>query len=290
MRKYKCVFLLGLLFNLSVFAEMPVIDISAIATAIDNGVTMYHQLETLKNQMTTMYQQLDAVRKDLMSIDFSSYNWKEWNTILVATNDYMNKIDNLESVINRKDMNFGSVSFSIKDLFTTDLYARLDSYIADEIGNISLQDKAEFYNKYGLSYDHYMKLHGISEELGKKACEVKATSEIIKESKIEEQKLRKSLQTAEEIKGIEGSVQGFQMQSQLINESNQTLLQISSTLEAVTDIILNESVKIGEQMDQDTYNLMMQSKANWEDSPSSFIRESYNYEKGIGPKKSSSTK
>lgn len=162
-----------------VFSQAAVIDVSAIAAAIENGLTMYQQLQTAYSQYQSLVQQLQTAQKNMANLDMSNIDTTKWDSMLKMTDTYMTQMDNIESICNKKNMKIGSVSFSLNDLYTTDVYEKIGDEVVSSVDpdQMTESDKRKFYAKHGLSPAHYNKLHALSKTLGEKAKEAKVECE-----------------------------------------------------------------------------------------------------------------
>ena len=69
MKKIKAIFLLVLLSITPLTADAPVIDITNLLKAIENGYTMYEQLNAMYNQVQTAYAQLQQQIKNYENLE-----------------------------------------------------------------------------------------------------------------------------------------------------------------------------------------------------------------------------
>lgn len=179
--KISIIFILLILFTPKAFSQgvMFVEDITAIAAAIENGLTMYNDLMTTIEQFQKTCEQLDAMKKQMMSFDLSSYDWKKWDTFLHAANDFMDMQDEMERLISQKNMKIGGVNFSLRDLYTTDLWLGLLDESEKKLNplNISEEDQRRFISRHGMTVDHYMKFINLEKEIATKSQEVVITTE-----------------------------------------------------------------------------------------------------------------
>ncbi len=163
-------------------------DITAIATAIENGLTMYKNLQTSIEQFQKTCEEIDKIKEQMVSFDLSEYDWSEWDTFLHAADDFMSLQDDLQSAINAKNMKIGDVNFSLRDLYTTDLWINLMDESEKKLDprNISEEDQRRFISRHGMTVDHYLKFTNLEEQIATKSQEVvvvtaaadKATREI----------------------------------------------------------------------------------------------------------------
>ena len=251
MRKIKRVitaFLISLFLPLSVTAQAAVIDVSAIAAAIENGITMYKQLQNAYNQYKAMVDQIVLIGKDMIQFDPRDYDWKQWDAILKLTDHYMTQMDNIESIINKKSMIIGGLKFSMKDLYTTDFYSRLDGELNDKLNpdNMSDWDKQMFYRRHGLSIKHYNKLKALSSELHDNAVETAARVSVMEE---EDEVVMQQIQDFKEAtESTSGTVDNLQLaakiQAQTLQEAKEISIMIRSLTENAMQMnVLNQTEK-----------------------------------------------
>lgn len=221
----------------SVHGQAAVIDISAIAAAIENGITMYHQLQTAYNQYQNMVNQLKKLKEDMAAFDVSKYDWKQWDAVLKMTDHYMSQMDNIDNIINRKEMKVGKLRFSMKDLYTTDLYEHLGDEAMTELNpdNISDADKMAFYKKHGLSVKHYNKLRALNQQLHETAVNTAARVEIMEaEDKVVMEQISDFKKATGQTSGTVDSLQlSAKIQAQNLQETKEMSMSIRSLSEQV---------------------------------------------------------
>ena len=235
--------ILGLFFIVQAsFSQAAVIDVSAIAAAIENGITMYKQLENAYNQYKNMIEQLKMISKDMLLFDPRQYDWNEWDSILKLTDHYMSQIDNIDNIINRKSMYIGGLRFSMKDLYTTDFYSKLDSTIGKELDPslITETEKAQFYKKHGLSVRHYNKLKALSNELHDNAVETAAKVSIMEN---EDEIVMQQIKDFKEASGMtSGTVDNLQLAAKIQSQTLQDVKEISIMIRDLSQMQLQMNV------------------------------------------------
>ena len=186
MKKVMVILLVLILQGKSAFCNLPVIDVSSIAAAIQNGLTMYESLQATYTNLSQLQSQLKMMEenaktfniKDLKDIDFSS-----WAKSLGASDKLTNNLDNLESVIKNKSLTINGVNFSIEDLYTTNVYKKLgkvgEKWAIQKLSNLSEEEKREFHNKYGMTVEEFEKMAAVAEEMNKTLTESKARIEVL---------------------------------------------------------------------------------------------------------------
>jgi hypothetical protein len=165
----------------------PVIDITAIIAAIENGYTMAQQLQTMYNTLKTSYDQLRKQIKSFESFDFNSLDARDplgsWRSLVTYADRMMTYEQNIESIIKKKDIKIGGGSYSLLDIFKSpagtveNMVTGGVNYLLDPFETkLSPEEKAVFHQKYGMSYGNYMRISQMREMLQKKAAEVVAYS------------------------------------------------------------------------------------------------------------------
>jgi len=163
----------------------PVIDVTNLATAIENGYTMVQQLQTMYNSLKTSYDQLQRQIKSFESFDFKTLNAGDplgsWKSINTYANRMMTYEQNIESIINRKDIKIGNSSYSLRDIFTMPPVDAVQNMVIDGMSftvfdpfenKLTSEEKAAFHRKFGMSFGSYMRIKQVGDMLQKKAAEV----------------------------------------------------------------------------------------------------------------------
>jgi len=177
----------------------PVIDVSNLVSAIENGYTMVEQLQAMYNNIKISYDQLQQQIKNFESFDFKSLDAKDplgsWKSINTYANRMMTYEQNIESIINRKDIKIGNGSYSLGDIFTTPPAETMQSMTMDAVGftmldpferKLTTEEKAAFHQKYGMSYGNYMRINHLGEMLKKKSAEVAGYSDSLQKNLAED--------------------------------------------------------------------------------------------------------
>ena len=161
----------------------PVIDIAAIIAAIENGYTMVQQLQAMYDNLKTSYDQLQKQIKSYESFDFNALDAKDplgsWKSLTTYADRIMTYEQNIESIINKKDIKIGSGSYSLGEIFKTssgaveNMTMGAAHYVVDPLeGKLSPFERSVFHQKYGMSYGNYLRISQMREMLKKKAAEV----------------------------------------------------------------------------------------------------------------------
>jgi hypothetical protein len=193
---------LGVITNMGLSAQgYPVMDITNIITSIENGYTMTQQLQTMYNSLKTSYDQLHQQIKSFESFDFKTLNAKDplgsWKSINTYADRMMTYEQNIESIINKKNLKIGNGSYSLADIFTTPPGETMQSMAMDGLNftiidpfekKLTAEEKAAFHQKFGMSFGNYMRINQVGEMLKKKSAEVIGYSDGLQESLAEDRK------------------------------------------------------------------------------------------------------
>ena len=165
----------------------PIIDATNLIHAVENGMEMYKQLNSIYQIIKTNVERLKEIVNDFESFDLRQLSLKDplgsWRKIMTYGNRMMTYEENIESILNRKDIKIGNTSYSLADLYAVNPVTNVMNMAGDAIDyaindpferQLTLDEKALFHQKYGMSYSHYIRYHKIGERLSKKAAEVTA--------------------------------------------------------------------------------------------------------------------
>jgi len=179
----------------------PVIDVTNLATAIENGYTMTQQLQTMYNNLKTSHEQLQQQIKSFEPFDFNSLNAKDpsgsWKSINTYANRMMTYEQNIESIINKKDIKIGNSSYSLTDIFTTSPIDAMQNMSIDKMSfavfdpfenKLTSEEKAAFRQKFGMGFGNYMRIKQVGDMLQKKAAEVVGYSNSLQNNLTEDRK------------------------------------------------------------------------------------------------------
>jgi len=179
-----CVIALAITTNMGAAAQgYPVIDITAIIAAIDNGYTMAQQLQTMYNTLKTSYDQLQRQIKSFESFDFKTLDAKDplgsWSSLTTYADRMMTYKNNIELIINKNDIKIGNGSYSLGDIFKSPASAMGSialggsNFIIDPFETkLTAEEKMAFLQKYGMRFGNYMRISQMREMLKKKSAEV----------------------------------------------------------------------------------------------------------------------
>jgi len=183
MKRKIMILALALLAGGSVFAGYPVIDITNIIASIENGYTLVQQLQTMYENVKNGIEQLNETRKNFEAFDVKQLSIRDplgsWGKMMTYGNRMMTYEENMEAVINRKNLKIGNGSYSLADLFISPM--TIPDMLADGTGFIAVdpfskkltpEEQAVFHSKYGMSYGHYLRIHTLGVKTGEKAAEL----------------------------------------------------------------------------------------------------------------------
>jgi len=172
----------------------PIIDITNLIHAVENGMHMYEQLSNIYQTIKTNIERLEEQRKAFEAFDPRQLSMKDplgsWSRIMTYGNRMMTYEENIEAILNRKDIKIGNASYSLFDLFAKNPVTNLTDMTVNAIDysiidpfekQLTPDEKAVFHQKYGMSYGHYIRYYKIGEALLKKAAEVTGYNQKLQE-------------------------------------------------------------------------------------------------------------
>jgi len=243
----------------SVFAGYPVIDISNIIASIENGYTLVQQLQSMYENIKNGIEQLNETRKNFEAFDVKQLSLKDplgsWGKIMTYGNRMMTYEENMEAVVNRKNLRIGNSSYSLADLFTSP--STIPDMINDGSGfvavdpfskKLSPQEQAIFHSKYGMSYGHYLRIHSLGIKIGEKAAELTGYS-----GKLEEN-LKEDREALSKMKDETSDGSSIVEQAQVTNAQ---LAAQSQELKTQTTLL----GKLGEEMASESARNQLQKQA-----------------------------
>jgi hypothetical protein len=194
---------LGVMANMGLSAQgYPVIDMTNLITAIETGYTTVQQLHTMYDNLKTSCDQLQQQIKNFESFDFNSLNVKDpmgsWKSITTYADRMKTYEQNIESIINKKDIKIGNGFYSLGDIFITPLTETMQNMGMDKLGfaimdpfekMLTQEEKLIFQKKFGISFGYHMRLDHMKELLQKKSAEIIGYSNTLRNN-LEEDRLR----------------------------------------------------------------------------------------------------
>ena len=197
---------LGVMTNIGLLAQgYPVIDITNIMSSVLNGYTMMQQLQTMYNTLKSSYDQLQQQIKNFESFDFDKLDARDplgsWKSLVTYADRMMTYEQNIENIINRKDIKIGNGSYSLSDVFTSPA-STVKGMAMDGVNftvidpferKLSAGERAAFHQKFGMSYGNYMRINQLGEVLQKKSAEVVGYSDSLQQNLEEDRKKLSSI-------------------------------------------------------------------------------------------------
>jgi hypothetical protein len=245
------------------YADMPVIDFTNIIASIENGFTLYEQVQQMYNQLETSYRNLEQTIKGFEAFDFNNLDPKDplgtWRNIMTYGNRQMNLVNNIERIMNTKNMKIGNQSFSLSDIYSnpsnvvTIASKGVDFVVVDPFEReLTDQEKARFHQRYGMSYGNYMRYAAIGNAIDEKAQEIMAFAAANNESLQDDAEKLDGM--GEQIKAAEGSqVKQGAVTNALLQFVGEQLIHIKTTmgnLAAVTATIGEFNKTVQEKMEK----------------------------------------
>jgi hypothetical protein len=231
----------------------PIIDITRYIRAIENGIEMYEELTGIYQTIKTNVERLEEQRRAFEAFDPRRLSMKDplgsWNKIMTYGGRMMTYEENIESILNRKDIKIGKASYSLSDLYRTNPVTNLTE-MAGSAMNYAITDPFEkqltpdertvFNQKYGISYGHYMRYHKIGEGLSKKAMEVTAYNKKLHEELVKD---REAIQSMLEEHGNGSWVREQQKINSLLTAKNQDLKTKTKLLTDIAAVYFNAAAE-----------------------------------------------
>ncbi|MDR2923626.1 MAG: hypothetical protein LBU85_09840 [Treponema sp.] len=237
----------------------PVIDITNLIHAVENGMEMFEQLTGMYQTIKTNIERLQDQIKAFESFDPRQLSLLDplgsWRRIMTYGNRMMTYEENIESILNRKDIKIGSASYSLADLYSANPVTNItnmagsamDYAIADPFEKqLTPEEKAVFHQKYGMSYGNYIRCHRIGEGLSKKAAEVTAYNRKLQEELTAD---REAIQAMLEEQGDGSWVREQQKVNSLLMAKNQELKTKTKLIADIAAMYANAAA--GEKTDME---------------------------------------
>jgi hypothetical protein len=246
----------------------PVMDITNIMRSIDNGIILAQQLQTMRNNLKTSYDQLQQQIKNFESFDFKELNARDplgsWKSINTYADRMMTYEQNIESIINRKDIKIGNSSYSLGDIFTTPPAETVQNMSMDGLSFVAIdpferklttEEKAAFHQKYGMSYGNYMRINQMGEMLKKKSAEVIGYSGSLQKNLAEDRERLDSI--SGDLFGGESAVQQQQINNAVLTVMAQDIKTQANLLGNIAgQLAINSSrAQLEKQAMQDEMNI-----------------------------------
>ena len=213
-------------------------DLAHIATSIENGLTMYHQLQNDYEQLKNTVEQIKMMKKNMEGFDWQSYFQDgEWDSFLHAADDFMTMQDNLDRLINQKNMEIGGMRFSLNDLYKTDFFINVLNETEKNLDPraITEEQSRAFVGRHGMSYDHYMKWLNLEHQIELKTKESVVEREIIFDTAQELSEYLNNLPPDTEITSSQAMEQQNGLKMKISTQANLMQLDILSSLKESLD-------------------------------------------------------
>jgi len=236
----------------------PIIDASNLTHAIENGMEMYKQLAGIYQIIKTNIERIEEQIKDFEAFDLRQLSLEDplgsWRKIMTYGNRMMTYEENIESILNRKDIKIGNASYSLADLYMTNPVknitnitgSAMDYAVIDPFERqLTLEEKEVFRQKYGMSYGHYIRYQKIGEGLSKKAAEVTAYNGKLQEELMTD---REAIQSILEENGDESWVKEQQKINSLLMAENQDLRTKTKLIADIANMYANNAAKANIEM------------------------------------------
>jgi len=242
-----------------VFAGFPVIDISNIIASIENGYTLVQQVQAMYENIKNGIEQLNETRRNFEAFDLRELSMKDplgsWRKIMTYGDRMMSYEENMEAIINKKNIKIGNSSYSLADLFISpstipDMADGGVNFVAVDPFSKKLtpEEQAVFHSKYGMSYGHYLRIHALEAKIGEKAAELTGYSGQLEENLKEDRDALAKMN--DEASGANSIVEQAQVTNAQLSAQCQELKSQTSLLS-----------KLGEQIASDTARNQLQKQA-----------------------------
>jgi len=232
----------------------PIIDITNLIHAVENGMTLYEQLADLYQTIKSNVERIQEQIKYFESFDLRQLSLTDplgsWSKIMTYGNRMITYEENIESILNRKDIKIGGASYSLSDLYTIDPVTNVTNMAGGAIDYVIIdpfekkltpEEKAVFHQKYGMSYGHYLRYHRIGEWLSKKAAEITAYNGKLEEELADDRKAIQSM--LEDNNSDPGWVKEQQKINALLAAKNQELKTRTKLIADIAALYANNAVK-----------------------------------------------
>jgi hypothetical protein len=146
---------------------------------------MAQNLQAMYSSVKTSYDQLQQQIKSFETFDLNQLDASDplgsWRSLKTYSNRMKTYEQNIESIVNRKDIKIGNDTFSLGDLFISPNKA-LHNLVNDEINSVldplelklTLPERLAFQRKFGTSYGNNIRIKEMGKNKKKKAAEVVA--------------------------------------------------------------------------------------------------------------------
>jgi len=169
----------------------PIMDVTNYLRAIENGYSMYNQLSGLYNLIKQSYDELQKAKKSFEAFNLNDLDARDplgsFRSITTYANRQMNYMNNIDTISNRKNIQIGNASYSLNDILS-DPIGSAASGASEAFGfvaidpferELTLQEKAVFHSKYGMSYGNFIRFNTIGNAITQKAKEITGLSKML---------------------------------------------------------------------------------------------------------------
>lgn len=298
MKKFITIFLILSMFSISGFANMPVIDMSNLANAIQQLYATYEQIQSSIEQVQNTYKQIEQAAAQVVSINWDDYagiadNFSglaenpfelvtavksSYQDIEKAVNAKINQVNEIKNILNTESISFGGMDVSVAELCGSINKENIEKFISNATDVISdVADKAAkayenrltreerraIRKKYGISPFEYAYYQVTNANLSELLTEsnIKATTTAVKETWKKGDSVRNVLADIAE-KLPEGNLKGaFELGLKYDKQISEGIDQLNIGIETVSGLISN--IKSAEEADK---KLQQKKKQEAEDS------------------------
>lgn len=229
-----------------VYGNTPVFDFTNFMQAIENGATMIEQLqatyEQIKSSKEMVEQQVKMLQEGTLQVDWDNPQ-SIARSLMTYGNRQMNYLNGIENILNSKSLKWGKNSYSLSDVFTTDFLGPEGTFATgfdDPFEReLSTEEKASFWSKYGMSFGNYMRINAMKETTIKAVTESVAYVEYLKGN------LQKDAEELDELAQTDAKSASLVAQLQKANaltiKNVQELSSIKGVMTNILAILANEA-------------------------------------------------
>lgn len=165
-------------FQVNLVAQAAVIDVSAIAAAIENGFTMYQTLQNAYATYEKTMQTYEHAKKMAEGIAEGNPGVLANAAYSLLEEEIQSKLSDLKSLYKEKTMVINGINFSIEDLYGTDVYSKiLGSYqnMSDEdIKKLTSEEEQNYFAQNGIAPTNGLIIKNLGEQFSQTLMEGQA--------------------------------------------------------------------------------------------------------------------
>lgn len=199
--------------------------------------------------------------KEMQDFDWSSIDPKSLDSFLGTVDNFMSLQDDLDSIINSKNMKIGDLTFSLSDVYSTDFVLNLMNEAERKLDprNISESEQKAFIARHGMTVDHYMKFINLEKEIATTSQKVIVTMEKTEEASkaLAEVVSKTPVETGGEKEALDAMNMNQKAQTQEIIIQTQVLVDLARSVQNIGQLYLEKVKK--QFYDED---LVQQAKEN----------------------------